>query len=46
METKEMTATELELKSLLLVKKREGRHLERAEFELASSSNLEKEESG
>ena len=31
METKEMTATELELKSLLLKKKREGRHLERAE---------------
>ena len=31
-ETKEMTVTELELRSLLLKKKREGRHLERAEL--------------
>ena len=32
METKEMTVTELEVKSRLLMKKREGRHLERAEL--------------
>ena len=32
METKEMSVTELELKSLLLKNKREGRHLERAEL--------------
>ena len=42
-ETKEMTVTELELRSLLLKKKkREGRHFERVE--LALWSNLEKEE--
>ena len=45
LETKEMTTTQLELKSLLLKKKREGRHLERAELKLALSSNLVKEES-
>ena len=33
METKEMSATEHELKSLLLKKKREGRHLEPAELD-------------
>ena len=32
MDTKEMTVTELEVKSRLLKKKREGRHLERAEL--------------
>ena len=45
METKEMSVTEMELKSLLLKKKKTGRHLERTELKFVLPSNLEKAES-
>ena len=44
-ETKEMSVTEMELKTLLLRKKKTGRYLERSDLKLALSRNLEKEKS-
>ena len=44
-ETKMLTVTDLELKTLLLQKKREGQHLERAELNRTLPRNLAKAES-
>ena len=44
-ESKGMTVTEMELKTLLSKKKKTGRYLERSELELALPRNLEKEKS-
>ena len=44
-ETKEVIVTEVELKTLLLKMKREGRHLERAEMNRLCRTNWRKTES-